>query len=213
MDWSRTLAYAATPSSNGIHIVAAEDGRPGGVPATRYEAFRRELVEGLSRLRSAVTDEPLVSRVWTREEAFAGPYLQRAPDLTLALRDGGLVSILASDTVVRRRAEPAGTHRPEGVFLARGPGIRAGLRLPALSILDVAPLLLYTMEIDVPSDLEGRMPEEVFHTEIVRRRPVRLGQPAEAPAKPVTGASAEPVLDAEAEAKLAARLRALGYME
>ena len=53
--------------------------------------------------------------------------MERAPDLTLSIRDGGFVSILKSDVVLKPRPEVVGTHRPEGIFMAKGPGIRRGL--------------------------------------------------------------------------------------
>ena len=51
---------------------------------------------------------------------------------------------------------PAGAARAvrqppwKGVFLAPGPGIRAGAELDELSILDVAPTLLYSLDVPIP---------------------------------------------------------------
>ena len=47
----------------------------------------------------------VVTRIWTREEAFAGAEMGIAPDLTLAIRDGGFVSVLKSDVDVKPRPE------------------------------------------------------------------------------------------------------------
>jgi predicted AlkP superfamily phosphohydrolase/phosphomutase len=213
LDWERTRAYTPTPSGNGIHIVPrTQPGEP-GVPEDEYQAFRSRLVDELLGFVDLAVGEPVVAHVWTREEIFDGPCTSLAPDLTLELVDGGLVSILASDAPFKPRPEPTGTHRPEGILIARGPGLRQGVQLAPLSILDVAPLLLYSLGLPIPADLEGRVPVEALEPAALRARPVEAAVPqapaAEEPSGPQTG----PVLDKEAEAELLKRLRALGYVE
>jgi predicted AlkP superfamily phosphohydrolase/phosphomutase len=211
LDWTKTRAYAPTPSSNGIHIVPAGPEHPGGVPASEYEAFRAELARDLRAVADPATGQPLAARVFTRDEVFAGPHKELAPDLTLELRDGGLISILASDVPYRSRTEPSGTHRREGVFMARGPGLECGVRLGALSILDVAPLLLHTLDLEVPEDMEGRVPAAAFHPSWLRRRPVRATAATAAVEAPAE--RTEEAFTKEDELKLAQRLRDLGYIE
>jgi hypothetical protein len=121
------------------------------------------------------------------------------------------VSTLRTDSPFKQRPEIAGSHRWEGIFLARGPGIRAGVSLPELSIVDVAPLLLHSLDVPVPEGLCGQLPVAVFEPTELERRPPRMAercaQPA--PAAPV------PVLppDLAAEELVLKRLQALGYVE
>ena len=89
-----------------------------------------------------------------------------AQDLTLTLRDGGFISILRSEALVRPRPQVKGTHRPEGIFIAGGPGIRRGARIAALPILAVAPTLFYSLGVPVPEDLEGAVATEAFEAEL-----------------------------------------------
>jgi predicted AlkP superfamily phosphohydrolase/phosphomutase len=208
IDWTRTRAYAPLPSGNGIHIVMEDAAHPGGVPAADYHRFRRELAEALMKVRDLETGEPVVERVWAREELFDGPNLALAPDLTLELWDGGLISILASDQPVRRRPAPTGTHRPDGIFVASGAEYRQGARVGSLSILDVAPLLLHALGLPIPSSLEGRIALETFDAAALAARPPQLDTAAAAAA-----ATADGVLDPEAEAEIIERLQALGYVE
>jgi predicted AlkP superfamily phosphohydrolase/phosphomutase len=212
LDWERTRAYAPMPSGNGIHIVRADGDHPHGVSDAEYEPFRDQLIEELCALKDPISGEPVVVRVWKREEVFAGPDLELAPDLTLELQDGGLVSILASEVPVSPRPEPSGSHHPEGIFIARGPGVRQGVQLPELSILDVAPLLLYSLGLPVPEDVEGRVPTEALEPAALRARPIETVTPSEAAAEPFQ-AQPGPVLDEETEAEILRRLRALGYVE
>lgn len=210
LDWRRTVAYAATPSSQGIHVVSrAPDGGEPVAPETRRR-IAAELADALRRARHPETGRPLVTDVWTREEAYPGPHADLAPDLTLDPAGGAAVSIVRSDAVVGRRREPHGNHRWEGIFVAAGPGIRTGARLGELSILDVAPTLLYGLDLPVPDDVAGRLPREAFEPDELERRPPRSA----------AGAAAEPAAppedvayDAEDQAAIVSRLRALGYVE
>jgi predicted AlkP superfamily phosphohydrolase/phosphomutase len=210
LDWSRTLAYAATPSSQGINIVERVPGSEERMPEETRARIAAELAEALHEIRRPADGQPLIEEVWTQERAFAGPYQQFGPDLSLVLADGGTISILPSETIVARRPQVRGHHRWEGIFLAAGPGIRSGARLDGLSIVDVAPLMLHQLGLAVPDDMAGRVPAELFEPAEFRRRPVRTV--AVAPA--VTGPSAPaPELAPEEQTAVMQRLRALGYVE
>jgi len=208
IDWSRTRAYAPLPSGNGIHIVKADEAHPNGVRADEYPAFRDWLAAQLLEVRDEQTGEPVVGRVSTRDDLFAGEYLAVAPDLTIELSDGGLLSILSSPDIVRRRALPTGTHAPDGVFAAAGPAIQRGIALPPMSIVEVAPLMLYHLGLSVPDNAEGRLVTEAVTPEALAARPPQYQRGTAAVA--TTG---ELALDAEAEAEILERLRALGYVE
>ncbi len=214
LDWTRTKAYVATPSSNGIHIVPFTGGGNGGSPRADYERFRTGLADALRAVVRPDTGEPILANVWRREEVFAGPYLDRAPDLTLELRDGGLVSILASDAAFKPRKEPSGTHRPDGVFLARGPGWLKGARHPRLSILDVAPVLLHGLGLPVPADMEGSFPAAALERGWLDRRPLRRA-PARERRRDAAACdtASDEIFTKEDELKLMRHLRALGYIE
>jgi predicted AlkP superfamily phosphohydrolase/phosphomutase len=213
LDWERTQAYAPLPSGNGIHIVRADDERPGGVPVAEYDGFRNRLAAELLEVRDPATGAPVVAQVWKREEIFAGPCLELAPDLTLVLQDGGLISILASEAAVSPRSSPSGTHRPEGIFIARGPALRQGARLPRLSILDVAPLILYSLGLPIPDDLEGRVPVEALQPAALHARPAQIAAAPRPASVERASMASEAELDDEAEREILRRLQSLGYVE
>ncbi len=214
LDWSHTRAYAAMPGGNGIEIVRADDEHPHGVPAGEYDALCAKLVEELRQVKDPETGEAVVAAAWRRDEVFVGAYHDIAPDITLELQDGGLFSILASETVVTPRRPPTGTHAPDGIFIAGGPDIQRGIELPELSILDIAPLLLYSLDLPVPSSLEGRVPTEAIEPSRLIRKPVQTVTAAPStPAAAQTEHEDESGLDEEDEAELMRRLQALGYVE
>ena len=212
LDWGRTLAYAATPSSQGITIVSRVPGTDTPLPEDVRRSLMEELAAGLRELRRPHDDRPLIDEVWTRDKAFAGPYEAYGPDVSMVLADGGTMSILPSDTLVARRAEPRGHHRWEGIFAATGPGVRAGARVDELSIVDVAPLLLHLLDLPVPDDMAGRVPVEILEPAELERRPPRHTAATTAPVVPA-GAADDLALDPEEQAGVMDRLRALGYVE
>jgi hypothetical protein len=98
-----------------------------------------------------------------------------------------------------------------GVFMARGPGIRAGAASPELSILDVAPTVLYSLGLEVGEDLEGAVPDSIFEAGVLEQQPVARRAPAAAAA--VRDSAPVAALDPEQEAIVMRRLQELGYVE
>lgn len=214
LDMTRTRAFATSASSNGIHIpIAGIRGEHGLLPH-EYQAFRDELRDSLlTRCVDPATGDPLVTRVWTREEAFPGPCMINGPDLTVSLRDHGFFSVLRSDTVLKPRSAVMGCHHPDGIFLARGAGIKADERIDALNLADVAPTVLYALGMSIPSDFEGRIAADAFTAEKLRISPPSVeAATSNAPLADKNFASADFEND-EDEAQVIMRLKALGYIE
>jgi predicted AlkP superfamily phosphohydrolase/phosphomutase len=210
VDWEKTLAYCRTPSSNGITIrVANNRGEPGIAPS-EYDSFRARLIGDLEELRDPNSGERIVKKILKREDWFAGSAMYDAPDLTLVLRDYGFVSIRNLEPVVMARPIPAGTHHPDGIFLAGGPGIRAGAQIESRRIVDVAPTLLYATGLPVPEDFEGSVPNDFFTAEHLRDFPIKPG----APTRPVEdGYTKSEEMSEDEKAKIIDQLKMLGYME
>lgn len=210
IDWERSVAYARTTSANGIYIrVASEPGAPGIAPE-EYEAFRDKLRGQLLNWIDPATGTPVVVDAVTREEAFSGPATDLAPDLTLTLRDGGFLSIMPSDEILKQRASVKGTHRPNGIFIARGPHIQKGLTIDAKSLLDIAPTLFYSMGVPIPEDFEGFVITDAFEPEALETNPMEFGEATQ----PLTESTEKSERLSEAdEDVILERLKALGYVE
>lgn len=209
-DWRATQAFAISPSSNGIFIRQKSErwNKLGAIDPVDYPAFREQLRKQLLSARDPHTQRPLVTQVLTREEAYPGPLMQMAPDLVLQLPDHGFFSVLKSDAVTKPRAETSGTHRPNGVFIAGGPGIEQGATLTLLSILEVAPILLHSLGLPLPRDMEGRVPPGVFRSEVAAPRFVEPDTPLPVQRVGGTGSSSD-----EADEAIMDRLYALSYIE
>jgi predicted AlkP superfamily phosphohydrolase/phosphomutase len=211
LDWSKTLAYSPTPSSNGICIrVAKKPGDP-GIPPGEYHAFRERLIADLRALKCPATGEPIITEIKLREDVFAGQAMEQAPDITLVLRDFGFVSVRNRAPVVQPRPVAVGTHHPDGIFVAAGHGIDnadGGL----MSILDVPAVMVHSLGLPVPADFEGRVPDELFTTEHMMRHPVRIGAPTQSLTEAGAIQNTEEMSE-EAKEKMYEQLKALGYLE
>lgn len=207
-----TTAFALTASSNGIYIRRAVNPGDPGVPADEYEAFREKLRQQLLSYCNPNTGELVVKEVLTREQAYPGTQMGKAPDLTLKLYDHGFLSVLRSETPMVERKSDYGTHHPEGVFIAGGPGIRKSERIDAFSIVDITPTLLYSLGLPIPEDLEGRANQAAFEREFVQANPLQSGEPT-LPTEAALAAKKEQSMSAEEQQQVMERLQALGYVE
>jgi predicted AlkP superfamily phosphohydrolase/phosphomutase len=211
IDWSRTVAFALTASSNAIWIRRRTNGPGPGVPDEEYGHFRQRLIDGLGRVTNPATGERLIERVMTREEAFPGAAVDDAPDLTLVMRDRSFISVLRTDAVLKPRHLPYGTHHPDGIFMAAGPGLQKRCEIPPFSIVDITPTLLHALELPLPRDLDGAAMTAAFEPAWIAAHPVRYDEEG-GTSRPLPHTAAAS-LGAEGDEEILRRLRALGYLE
>ncbi len=215
LDWSQTTAFCCTPSSNGITIRVADEEGIGGVKPSEYESFRDKLIEDLKALRDPKTGERIISEIHKREDVFPGKAFKEAPDLLMVLRDYGFVSIKNKQPVIEEREEVAGTHHPDGVFIACGPGIKKNEKVAQYKIIDVCATLLYSLGLSVPSDMEGSVAEAMFTESFLAGNPVRIDGVTSSPTQNTDADSTkdEESISDEEKKKLMEQLQMLGYME
>ena len=122
-------------------------------------------------------------QVWDQYAAYLS---QRVGRLIDGLREGEILIVVSTygmePVPLWRRllsslvggADTSGTHSgaPDGVILAIGDGVRAGVRVERASILDLAPTVLYLMGLPVARDMEGRVLTELVVDEFARSHPV-----------------------------------------
>ena len=99
-------------------------------------------------------------------------------------------------------------HRLEGVFLARGPGIRKGHRIKDASVMDIVPTVLHLLGLPAARDMGGRILTGIFAPDSQASRPAgRI--PSYQPDGP-----RQPRLPEKtgADKKILEELRTLGYI-
>ena len=209
LDWTQTTAYCRTPSCNGITIRVARAPGETGIDPKDYEEVRNRLIRDLEDLKDAKTGERIITEIHKREDVFPGSAMGDAPDLQLVLRDFGFVSVRNILPIVEDRNYVVGTHHPDGVFLAYGPGIVAGKLLGKRHITDVTSTLLYSLGLKVPSDFEGVVPPGMFTPEFKATHPIEIGAPT------ASGGNAKmtEAMDEDEKKQILEQLQLLGYME
>ncbi len=176
VDWSVTRAYSR--GNYGQIYVNLKGREPWGAvePGAEYEAVREDVRKRLLAETDPATGENLFDRVYFREEVYEGPYVDEAPDIVFIPRDMRYKALGTLDFTSASFMEPvygnSGDHRMNGVFLGLGPGFARGGRIERLSILDIAPTVLYLLGLPVPRAMDGRIAEEALEEgRLARRRP------------------------------------------
>jgi predicted AlkP superfamily phosphohydrolase/phosphomutase len=222
-DWARTAAFVLDKAdlTEGRRIRLNVRGRePAGViePGTEYERVRGRIIDGLTALRDA-RGRKLVSRVLKGEELYSGLLAADGPDLVVVFEEGvggtdrnlGSSRGRASDDLeVPFEREFSGNHRPEGIFLARGPRVRPG-GMHAASIVDICPTVLHLLGVPGPADLDGRPLTELFRDG--PRAPVRAATAAAALDTKTAGDDGADPYAGDDRQIVEDRLRKLGYLD
>ena len=169
---------------------------------------------------------PLVIDVAPREDLYCGPYLDLAPDLVVLWHDysyWGRARYNQSDLELFESRfnwdfsslPLTGSHRPEGILLAAGPGVRSGQAPAGARLIDMAPTILAYLGIPVPRDMDGCALLEMF-TDLEVTYDDGAGRPKEPPLTTLgETAVSEPEpysFSPEEEATIQQHLRDLGYL-
>jgi predicted AlkP superfamily phosphohydrolase/phosphomutase len=125
IDWQETTAYTSVVSTGeGVSVNLAGREPDGTVAPAEYDHVREEVAEALLAFIDEETGSHPVGEVLKKEEVLSGPYLDRAPDLLL--RPAPLYSLTHARQIVEQADWLSGDHRPEGVYVAVGPGLEHG---------------------------------------------------------------------------------------
>jgi len=176
----------------------------------RYDQVRSELIEKLNTIRDPETGEAIVEMALPREQVYHGPFADTAPDVVVRLNPAYKASVdLWARRVVRDKPPPRkGDHRFQGVFALVSPRAAKG-DIPPQKLEDVAPTVLYLLDLGIPDDMTGSVIKEAIRDDYFRGHPPRVysadqrvsGQPDEGP-----------VYTAEEEADIEKRLKDIGYL-
>ena len=151
---SDEMNYAATLRSN--HINAE---------------FSSEIFGQLQHdlLRWEVDGQPVIKKIYRREDIYWGDFVHRSPEIILELheREGYTYTMLPSirSNQSWRLLHPHeysggkglgmnGTHRQHGVFLIYGGDIPS-VQIEHMDMWDIAPTLLYALDAEIPSYMDG----------------------------------------------------------
>ena len=224
IDWSKTKAYCsevlAAPPSILINLKGVKP--EGIVEPADYDALVNEIIAKIAELRDPRDGQPVIKKVWRRDELFHGPFAHETADLILDWwSEDSLFSTQPSfpeDTnepaLVIREHKPSdasewgGTHRLHGIVVGRAPAFKNGAEIYDPKLIDLAPTILHLLGVPVPADMDGQVLEGLFEPEFLAAHPIRAGA-----ASGTSEAGRESGYTDEESAKVEERLQALGYLE
>ena len=210
VDWSRTVAFSK--GNYGQIFINLRGREQHGIvePGAEYEKVMGEVIEKLRGLGDEA-NRPLIGPIWRREDLYTGSHIGEAPDIQFLPSDMTNKPLGTLDLTSNKFITPvygnSGDHRMHGIMLGRGPELHRGARFEGARIIDFAPTILHSFGVAVPSDMDGRVLEEIFTPAYMAEHSVRRSDAVEYQAPETAGA----MTDEESE-EIRQRLRGLGYL-
>jgi len=178
----RVLAYYQGDFGGRIYL-NVRGREPGGVvqPGRPYRILREEIASRLRRLVDEETGVRPVTDVYFKEELYAGPYLDGAPDVVF--------SVLPGYFVIGGDGEPGSPvfglpsfsfsayHRRDGVLILSGGPVRRGVNLTPQPIAGVAPTVLYLLGVPLSADMDGGVFVEALEPECLVEHDIEFAEP------------------------------------
>lgn len=210
VNWHGSLAYHAGHGQLWVNLLG-RDAQGAVHPQDEYEEVRETLVKALpAKLRDSETGEPVIERVYRKEELYAGEYLFCAPDLVIVFKPGYAPSPKSTHiefddatftTPAAGMAVMAGVHPSvlRGFLLASAPVLLRGVVAPEHAPLTAAtPTLLHAAGVEY-IDVDSPAVSALF-------------SPAYLESHPIRSVSHNQELSEEDEELIISHLRDLGYV-
>ncbi len=216
VDWQNTKAYAM--GAGGNIFINLRGREPAGIvePGVEYEQLCEHISTALMDLRDPDSGAKIVKCVYRREELYHGPFLEKAPDLLAEWADytfwgrgryDSRAPIFESQKNIDLTDIPlTGTHRPEGILIAHGNGVRSRALIDESRLLDMAPTIMSLLSIAPPTEMDGHILEALLTPKELQR--IAQLSSEEAIETQVTDFQ----YSAEEEEIISDHLKALGYL-
>jgi len=211
IDWDKTKVFFAGRTSWGLRVNLKGREKSGIVSdGEEYANLVHELKMRLLQICDPERRCPVISRVYFRDEFYAGPRVSESPDLVVVpeqsymLQEGFPNRLFGSSLWYGRGI--SGGHRREGIFIASGPDLRRSDTWVDVDIVDIMPTVLYLNQLPIPEYVDGRILTPIIQDAIQYPKPVEYTSAYESPNAQSHGYTSEE------EAVIEDHLRALGYL-
>lgn len=147
----RSRAYSLDPGRIYVNLAGREP--RGSVSPTDLPTIVDELAERLAGLQDPGTGAPIVKAIYRADDIYHGPYRNRAPDLLIMPHDGYDIKGTFESSTLTGRGQLVGMHKYENATLfIRGHRVT----VDHASVHDVLPTACKLMDLECPTDLDGR---------------------------------------------------------
>jgi predicted AlkP superfamily phosphohydrolase/phosphomutase len=163
IDWTKTKVATVWAYKTGYLFVNLVGRCSRGIvqPGIEYENLVSEVIAKFREIRNPQTGEKLLAVVGRGSEIY--PKSQNGillPDIVLIPQDQYGVSFSLADGPPKMSRE--GSHRHNGVLLIQGNGLKQPAEDFHPNLIDIAPTILHLVGLPVPTDMDGRVLEEIF---------------------------------------------------
>ncbi|MDO8141484.1 MAG: alkaline phosphatase family protein [Candidatus Brocadiales bacterium] len=216
IEWNASRAYA---TSFGININLRGREPNGMVPPGDYNSLVEEIRNHLYQVKDPDTGRKIISKVFTKEELYHGPYEGSAPDIQFLLSEPHYMFSKSLDNAALFKNMDHNNYAINAhhinseesaynaIFMAYGKHIKhTNLNNPP-RIMDIVPTALYLMGLPVPEGLDGRPLTEILDEEFMKANRIdyqKIDIYKERDAL---------LLSKEEEEKMREQLKNLGYIE
>ncbi|MGF1515219.1 MAG: alkaline phosphatase family protein [Elainellaceae cyanobacterium] len=158
--WPSMKAFALPSFAEGYVRVNLKGREPNGLVAPEdYDAFCDQLVEKIRQMKDARTGVPMAQEIIrTRQSPTEDDSRLPDADIVVVWQEEYASDSIESPDVGRIGPVPhyrSGSHRPEGFFVASGPGIEPSTTVSGRHALDISPTILALVGAPIPEYLQG----------------------------------------------------------
>ncbi|MFO7814971.1 MAG: alkaline phosphatase family protein [Halanaerobiales bacterium] len=168
VNWKKSLAYSHSEIG---HIFLNIKGRDpeGVIEKEQVEEIREEIIEKLKRFENPLTGKKVVTEVYKGEEIYQGKMAEDAPDIVFVPDDMSVLGKGAyqflSNKNISETQNQTGHHRMNGIFFAEGPDINKDSELEGGHIMDIAPTVLYLLDLPLLDSMDGKVLTDIIDEE------------------------------------------------
>jgi len=210
VDWAATRAYSLGNYGQIYVNLQGRDPQGAVAPGAEYQQVVQEITTQLEALTDPRTGRRIPGQVHRREEIYHGHRLDEAPDLVFMPDDLRVNSFGMYQFPSKSWLEPvfdrSGGHRMDGIFMLHGPGVRPGVEIADVDMMDLTPTVLAAMGVPIPDDMDGKVLTKAFREDYFATRPISYTEAKTAAPR------TQMEFSAQEEQEIKERLRALGYM-
>lgn len=159
VDWGDTLAFGSNQNVISLNV---KNLHPNGTvdPAER-RAIAREIMNELETIKHPDPErsDPLISEMTVKDNIFAGPYADQAPDIVVIADDMHCPVLTGFNNGEHFSSNDWGEHRQYGTFITAGQSFTRKGQASDCEIVDVFPMVLSLLGVPLPDNIDGDIPQ------------------------------------------------------
>ena len=173
INWEKTRAYRVPLAYPYVGInINLKDRQKYGIVSSGKE-FNDLRYELYTYLKEFSDEHPqFIKSVYYQEDIYNGPHTFNTPDIVIEIAheydSGPEIDELITEIPKVLLQTISGYHRPHGIFAAMGKNILHSAEVKDFNITDLAPTILYSLDLPIDNNFDGQLLKEIFTDEYVK---------------------------------------------